>query len=790
MAAIWMTAWAEWRRRWRSFVVLTVLAGLAGGVALTAYTGSRRAGTSFDRLLERQKSPNVSVEMDERPDSELVREAAELPGVEVAVHAVILIVAPADRGLVVGQDTIAVALPVVAGDYPADSGIVEGRLYDERRADELVVNEAMRDRLDADLGDRLVLVSLTPAQWDAVEETGGRYPSPAGPTQEVTLVGVARGAEDVADAPDPILFVTPAYYERHGPEIARSEGVRLRVDKDHLAGIEDRVRSLFGDDAVVEPEEDIAGSIEDGLAVEVNGLRVFAAAAAVAGLVALGQALIRQAEIMSVQHPTCRALGMTSRQLNAAGVTAVLPVAAGGALLAAAIAVAAGPLAITGLARQAEPDPRPWFDPAVPYGAILVGLIVLALAAGAFALAGARGHTEERVVPARASRRTSSFTRLPAPVGLGVRMALDTGRGPATLPSRPALVGAAVGVAGVVAALAVGARIDHLLATPKLWGAGYDATVVMGAEVPSHETAAQQLAGTPHVDAVAVFESLNVPVYAADRIDEVGATTARPYRGTIPPVIPEGRAPVAPDEVALGEGVLDRLDVEVDDIVAVDRAGERVELRVVGSFLRPGENDASSGMLMTPEGFEGLEGEDDDSGVLVRFAPDVDAGAALDRLRALGERVDVTVAADDAPSNVDNLDELGALPWALAAFLALLGAIAAAHALVSTTRRRRHDLAVLRVLGFVSGQVHSTLRWQALTVAAVGLVVGVPAGLIAGRRIWSALAEAVGVVDDWSFPWLTVVLAVPAAMSVAVLLAIPPGRAAARVSPGRILRAE
>ena len=75
-------------------------------------------------------------------------------------------------------------------------------------------------------------------------------------------------------------------------------------------------------------------------------------------------------------------------------------------------------------------------------------------------------------------------------------------------------------------------------------------------------------------------------------------------------------------------------------------------------------------------------------------------------------------------------------------------------------------------------------------IAAVGLVVGVPAGVIAGRRIWSALAEAVGVVDDWSFPWLTVVLAVTAAMAVAVLLAIPPGRAAAHMSPGQVLRSE
>jgi hypothetical protein len=59
MAAIWLTARAEWRQRWRSFVVLAVLAGLAGGVALAAFTGSWRADTAFARLQEHLKIPNV-----------------------------------------------------------------------------------------------------------------------------------------------------------------------------------------------------------------------------------------------------------------------------------------------------------------------------------------------------------------------------------------------------------------------------------------------------------------------------------------------------------------------------------------------------------------------------------------------------------------------------------------------------------------------------------------------------------------------------------------------------------
>jgi putative ABC transport system permease protein len=380
---------------------------------------------------------------------------------------------------------------------------------------------------------------------------------------------------------------------------------------------------------------------------------------------------------------------------------------------------------------------------------------------------------------------------LPPTVSIGARMALDTGRGPTALPSRPALVGAAVGIAGVVAALTFGMRVDHLLVTPKLWGADYDAVVTTGEGAPdADERAAQVIAGMPDVVAAARFDSMDLTVHAGDRELEDEAATLWVRRGTISPVVIEGRAPAAPDEVALGAELLDRLGIDVGDTVKVDRGDEEIALRVVGRHLQPAEDNSGSGIYLAPQAFQALEGEHDDSGVLVRFQPHVDVVTALDRLRETGDQVEVTAATEDAPSNVDNLDELGGLPWALAAFLAVLAAIAAAHALVSTTRRRRRDLAVLRVLGFVGGQLCGALRWQALTVAAVGLVLGVPVGLTAGHRIWSALAEAVGVVDDWSFPWLTVIVAVPVALSAAVLLAILPGRAAARMSPGRVLRAE
>jgi ABC-type lipoprotein release transport system permease subunit len=516
---------------------------------------------------------------------------------------------------------------------------------------------------------------------------------------------------------------------------------------------------------------------------------VFSLAAALSGVVALGQALARQAGMMAEQDPTRRALGMTSRQLIASAVTVALPVAAGGALLAVAGAVAGGPLAISGLARQAEPDPGPWFDAVVVVpGAIVVGFVVVALAAGTAALAGARRPADQRVARVQRSRGAGFLAGLQPPVAVGARLALETRRGPTALPARAALVGVTVGVAGVVATLVVGVRVDHLLVSPNLWGANYDAIVTTVGEQSSIEPTAERIARDPDVEAVALFDSLDLVVHAADRQSQVEAATLWPRLGEIPPVLAQGRAPAAPDEVALGDEVLDRLGLDVGDTLEVDRDGEDVTLRVVGRHLQPAEDDANSGMLLAPQGFEALKGEVGDHGVLVRFAPDVDTDSALARLRGPGDEVDVTGASDDAPSNVDNLDELGALPAVLALFLGLLAVIAVAHALVSTPRRRRHDLAVLRVLGFVGAQMRSTLRWQALTVASVGLLVGVPSGIVAGRRIWSGLAGAIGVVDDWSFPWLTVVVVVPVALGVAALIAILPGRAAARVPPGRVLR--
>jgi ABC-type antimicrobial peptide transport system permease subunit len=60
--------------------------------------------------------------------------------------------------------------------------------------------------------------------------------------------------------------------------------------------------------------------------------------------------------------------------------------------------------------------------------------------------------------------------------------------------------------------------------------------------------------------------------------------------------------------------------------------------------------------------------------------------------------------------------------------------------------RRRRDTGLLKVLGFTNRQVIAAVSWQATTMTVVGLVIGVPLGMVAGRTAWTLFARQLGVV--------------------------------------------
>ena len=132
----------------------------------------------------------------------------------------------------------------------------------------------------------------------------------------------------------------------------------------------------------------------------------------------------------------------------------------------------------------------------------------------------------------------------------------------------------------------------------------------------------------------------------------------------------------------------------------------------------------------------------------------------------------------------------GGSPLALAAFFALLGCATVAHALVTTVRRRRHDLAVLRSIGFTRRQTRRAIAWQATLIAAVGIVVGVPLGIAAGRLTWRWLADGYPIVYVPPFALLAVLLVASVAIVLANALAAGPAHVAGRIRPAEALRVE
>ena len=142
------------------------------------------------------------------------------------------------------------------------------------------------------------------------------------------------------------------------------------------------------------------------------------------------------------------------------------------------------------------------------------------------------------------------------------------------------------------------------------------------------------------------------------------------------------------------------------------------------------------------------------------------------------------------PAEIVNYKSMGTMPAVLAGGVAAGTVAALGLTLVASVRRRRRDLALLKTLGFTRGQLAAAVAWQSTVVAVVGLVVGVPLGIAAGRWLWLAFARELSAVPDPVVPVGSIALAAVTALVLANLVAAVPGRQAARTPAALTLRAE
>jgi FtsX-like permease family len=610
--------------------------------------------------------------------------------------------------------------------------------------------------------------------------------------------------------------------------------VRLRAGASMTAFLQDadalRHRyGITGDNYAALTLADQTAATERAIRPQALALTVFAVLAGLIGLAVTGQLLARQLALDAGDFPVLRAIGVARGRLTAEALARLLAVTVPAAAAAGVIAVAASPLMPIGPARQAEPAPGFSLDlPVLAGGCVAVALLPVAAlvpsawraARGVTRLGGASGPAGAGATAFLSAARPSRLATALGHAGwvtgaVGMRMAFEPGRGRTAVPVRTALAGTAVAIGAVAAASVFAWSLLALVGTPARYGQNWDAKLDAGyADIPA-SYGAQLLAGVPGIAGYALgnngelsVDRMNVPAIGVDPVRGGGGG----YLTML-----SGRPPSGRGEIALGARTLTTLGKSVGQTVRVQvtfRGGTggpstTRTLRITGATVLPAfgvpslaSTDLGNGAVVDTSLLSGITADTGCTGkqtcynfVLLRLRPGANRdgiGTTLLKRAAQGGCTpgQCTFTAAQRPGGIKNYAGIRDTPLVLGAVLTLLAVGTLAHVLLTTVRRRRRDLAVLKTLGLTRRQVQAVVAWNATALAATALLIGVPLGIVAGRWAWAIFAGAAGVAPAPAVNVPLILLIIPATVVLANLIAALPGRQAARLRPGGVLRTE
>lgn len=785
-----MFAFLQLRRRWRGWLVLGLLLGLFAGAVETAVAGAYRTDSAYSRLLAWSNAPDgmiLSPPVASRTFAAAQpQQVARLPQVTAAGLAMSYTVAdPSAIGLVAPED----------GRIPGRlwfRKLLAGRLPDPAAPDEANISFTVAQEFKLGVGDTLPLKLLTVR----------------GPARTVRLriVGVEAAAAEFPPGTGTgkdTVWATPAFYRQHrGQALDEWEAsvVRLRHGVADWPSVQREVEQL-AHGLVLQgfTMADTSAATERSIHLQAVALWLLAALLALIGLLVAGQLISRLTLLEADDDKTVKALGMTRRQLVAAAAGRALVLGTAAALAATILAVATSPLFPIGLARLAEPHPG--IDADVPVLALGFGATLAAVVACSAwpAWRSARGR-DSQAAPRQSAGLISALASglRPVSAATGLRLALQRGSGRTALPVVTTVATAAVGLAALTAALVFSESLDHLLSTPRLYGASWDVLVqATGTDEGKGVTpAAPVVARDPAVAAWSQGYS-GVPLRLGS--GEVQAIALEPGNGEpLQPTLVRGRLPRT-GEIAVGVRTLANLHAQIGDTLRVALAGPQQQtVRIVGVVILPTLGDQltlGTGAALTVDELKRLApptmGVPAYDTMVVRLRPGADPQAAVARLSAeLAPRGAFAVARFQTPDDLLNFGGVRAMPTLLGILLSVLALATITHLLITSARRRRRDLAVLRTIGFTRGQVRATVAWQAVTLTVVALAIGIAVGVTGGRYAWLAFTRQIGVLPVLQVQPLAFTEFVLLALLLALAVSVLPGEAAARIAPATILRSE
>jgi ABC-type antimicrobial peptide transport system permease subunit len=839
MAPVWFALRAGMRRRWRALVSLALLLGLAGGVVLTTAAGGRRTDTAYPRLLTWANAGQVTVLLGGL-DPAYFAALHQLPQVAAVGTAMQYNVAlPVPGGLPDNQVQVLASSDGSLGTTVDRVKVLQGQMFGPGTAGEAVIDQGTAARLHLAPGDTLHLVAIPYLQNQEMDPAKLQVPL----TFRVAAVGLFddQVVPTTGTSSQPRILLSPGFtrtamaarpYGSAGSiDYLAQADVRLRPGADPAAfttaaqalasrypGVRTNGGLVFIDNSA-----QVAGT-ERAIRPLAVALALFGALAGLIALAVIGQLLARQMTLDAAGYGVLSALGMTRGGLLALAAARLALVTLAGGVIAVGIAIAASPLMPIGAARLAEPQPGIGLDPAVlgmGFAAVVLLPLVVLAAPAVRAVRQARGSAATATPPAtrptaRPSWLAGALTRAGTVTGgIGTRMAFEPGHGRTAVPVRSALAGTAIAVAAVVAAAIFGTSLVGLVSSPEQYGQNWGQQLSLGFAAIPASYAAQFAAATPNVTGYALGDIGQLDI-GGTRVAAVGVSQ---MHGDGYLTMLAGRPPTNAGEIALGAQTMRALGVRIGQTVraTVDWATghpgppTRRLLRVTGTVVLPdfgqsglsSDTDLGNGAVVSPallstiQTFPGCTSARDTcySLLLFRYRPGTNLAAARTALLAAAARAGCpygacTVTANQQPGDIKNYAAIRDTPLTLAAVLGVLAVGTLAHVLLTGVRRRRRDLAVLKTLGFTRGQVLRTVGWEASALAAAALAVGIPVGVIAGRLSWALFAGAAGIADHATVAVPLVLLAIPATLLLANVIAAWPGWAAARLRPAQVLRAE
>jgi ABC-type lipoprotein release transport system permease subunit len=795
--AVGSIAWANVQRRAGSLVLLAVLVALVSAVVLSVSAGARRTATVLDRYMEatnQQDAGAYAMGLSAADAPKLLRSVA---GVTQVTSADSFLAKPVLPGATY-DFTITASPEPTYGQKMSRPVLKAGRLPSPSAPHEVVLNGPAARSLRLGVGDRFQVQTISPAAFDRVVHGQGDIELD-GPTIPLRVVGVVQLGEDLQGSTHqsgPLAIASSTFHRAYVGKVAVNgsySGLKLSD-----AGALDRVRAALKPypqaqaATIGEYWADTARSAIDVISV---GLLVFATIALVAGAVAVGQAVSRQVSSESEQLPTVRAIGLT-RHERAAGIALPVFVAAAiGATLGVVVAAAVSGLFPFAVARSTEVDPGVRIDPLV----LGVGWTIVVAALAVWTYLSARRRDVLTISPrhGRTGRPVSAFAVLSTRIGprLGVRLAIDRGSGSTTTPNRSAVLGVIAGVAGVVAALVFIASLHAAIGSP----AQYGWTWSTRPDVTGDPTATIDEM-TKDRDLRAVGAAFEVDTTIAHKT--VPLQSFKSVKGSVSPPVIEGRLPANGGEIALGRSTLHSTGLALGDTLTLPTgSGSPREFTIVGEVVGSQLTDMpdlGAVAVVTPDaavriaGVKDLAelGETAKGSVLLTYRDGASVKALESRLSRAYNLEFMPYSHSSPPGRLVNIDDMSGLLVGLAAFFAILGTLGLVHVLLVSTRRRAHEFGVLASLGLVRSQLRSIVWAQALTLMGIGLAVGIPVGVIAGRLSWKAAVGGVGMIVSPESPWLTMSAFVCIALIGTWLISLVPGTWAARTRPDRLLRVE